>query len=449
MPWILRTNLMGPPGKQGIQGLPGIGSALPDAAVAAYLTSESQTRNGLEKVTETVFTPQMFAPPGHAWGVNDTQPVQDAVNAALAATNPATWMVGPAYTPGQTSKLHYPMGTYVVDEIKVNGTIKMTGVGGYLYTASIIKQRSAGQNIFLFGADTDGQSNASVLENLTLRSTSGTSNPNVAQIKTTLDVQFASSFYIRNCWFQTPERYAIWFTQGGDIEIEGCTFDVGGFGMIKFGISGLATDGAAHRVMSSRINNNTFAMATNSCIELSNATGITITGNRLINSVGANPTTALFINANNDAGGAAGSVARFTATGNTVDGVYGFANLTATGRFTDSQAAVMTGNFIRNAYGHVLRIVGVGTYYGLNFTGNTVKSTAGAFAEGAAFRAIDTGVQASVISHNSVMAGGVTPLMFDMSKGSLAVSNNIFNSNPSMNFTANNNFNSPSANGAV
>ena len=448
MAWILRTNLKGPAGNRGVQGLPGISSALPDSAVASYLTSESQSRVALEKVTEAVFTPQMFGAIGDGVA-NDTVAVQAAVDAALAATNPVNWFAGHAYVAGQTSRVHFPMGTYSVNEIQVNGTVKLTGVGGYIYTASVIRQRSAGQNIFLFGSDTDGQTNSTVIEDLTFKSGSGTSDPNVAQLKTTLDVKYASSFYIRNCWFMTPERYAIWFTQGGDIEIEGCTFDVAGFGMIKLGISGLGPDGLVHRVEASRINNNTFAMATNSCIELSNATGITITGNRLINSAGSTPTTAVFINANNDSIGAAASVARFAATGNTVERVYGFASLTATGTLTDAQAAVITGNFIHNAYGHILRIVGTGIYYGLNFTGNTVKSASDSFAEGSAFSAISTGVQASVISHNSVMAGATTPLLFDISKGSLAVSNNIFNSNVSINFTANNNFNSPSTNGAV
>jgi hypothetical protein len=248
----------------------------------------------------------------------------------------------------------------------------------------------------------------------------------VAQIVTDSGIT-SNSVYFRNCWFKSPERYAIWLTQGDDIQVTGCTFDVSAYHSIRLG-------NATNVVTNMRVTNNTFYGITLRHIEVWNVRGLIVANNNAYAPGGASTT---FI----DIYSGGPVLARdITVTGNVVKGLYGFAALsTVTHTFT------ATGNTLVDVDGYLLTLTGGGVLYHLVFTGNTAVSTV-AYAAGAAFSGPGCGLQVAVISQNSILAGATTALMFDMSDA--RVTDNRLTHNQGLRFTANNNFANPGANAA-
>lgn len=397
-----------------------------DTAVRALVTSASTTRTALDKRYKKRFSIDLgdYLTEGST-GVNDNAAVQAAVNDALAATDPIN-VEHPVFN-NLVPTIWVPLGTFAIDNIIVNGSIKFLGVGGGIYAASVFSQRIAGQSMIYLGPDTDNTSNATVFENITFKSQSGTSDSNVAQVKTMPNIG-SNSVYFRNCWFKTPERYAIWMTQGDDIQITGCTFDVSAFNAIKLGSS-------TGQVSNCRITNCTFFNIAVNAIEALNVRGLSVVGN----SIYAGGAQSTFFTTFTT-----GTARGVTFTGNTIkDCNVGFFLSAGAGNLV--RGITITGNTFDNIGSCLFDIEGGQTLTGLVFAHNQSINDA-PFSAGAAFAAPGSGVTASIITENSLIAAGSTPRVFNMPDA--RTMGNRFTNNVGSGFAVNNNFANPAANGA-
>lgn len=429
--WVLKSNLRGPrglTGKTGDRGLAGVNALENAAAMAAYLndagTNAFKTAMGASFFR--VITPQMFGAVGNGVA-DDTAAVQAAVNVAIASNTSSTEK--PPYT-GNNGTVFFPLGTYSVNEIQVPGTIHFLGAGGGTIGNSTLLQRTSGQAIVRLKKYSDALIiNSTKFENMSFKSESAAAGVDIAQIVADTNI-FCYSVYIRNCWFKSPERYAIFLPQGDDIQISGCTFDVSGLNAIKFGVLF-----ANNYVMNSSITDNTFYQIAVNHIEMLNARGITISGNRAYTH-GTAMTSSVFLTTYG-----ALSARSIAVTGNSLYRVNGLAELSTT-----TKTISFTGNVINEAGGYLLSLRGGGIIYGLVFTGNAAESAVGVPYSSAPFTGVGCGLQQSIIAHNSITAGATNTRLFDLPDA--RVTGNIINNNVSLRFTSNNNFAVPANNGA-
>lgn len=428
------AQLRGKRGKQGPRGIPGA-AAVPTAdAVAAYIEAgaedvDSLIAGALSQVSQWVITPQMFGAVGDGIA-DDTAAVQDAIDFALSQTDPIH-VEKPVFEQARNGYVFFPLGTYKVDELHVDGTISMWGVGGGIYAASVLMQRTAGQSILRLKGDTDSVgSQATRIENLTFKSVSGTSQPTVAQIITDTEIN-SHSVYIRNCWFKTPERYAIWIKQGDDLQITDCTFDVSAFNFIRLG----SAEGV---VMNAGIRGCTFFEPAIDAIALENVRGITINGNRCYY-LNVSSNNAWFVNFPSTG---AVSIRGVSITGNDVRNIFGVLGLP-----TVARSVAVQGNALTNIRGALLGLSGGGIVYGLDWSGNPVANDAGiGFASGAAFSGAGCGLQFSSIEQVALGGDGTsTPLVFDLPDA--RVTDNYLNRVRAANFAAIHNLANAAANG--
>ncbi|MBD2751864.1 glycosyl hydrolase family 28-related protein [Spirosoma validum] len=359
---------------------------------------------------------------------DDTRAVQNAIDDALSAA-PAVNMLPVYAKTGAAGTLLVPVGTFRISTVKVNGSIRIVGQGGGTYAGSFFLQKSPGSAMLLLGPDVDGQSNSTVIENICFRSGSPTSAKDVAQIKTVAGARIQSnSIYIRNCWFQTPETYAIWLTQGDDIQISGCTFDVCPMHAVRLG----SVDSG--QVQNCTISNNTFFNVSLNHIKLENTLGIVIANNRFYN-VGTTIKTATIIN-----GVGATKIYGLTIIGNEYYNIPNFALLETT-----SSGVVLSGNVGKDTGGAFLYLTGGGIIYGLSITGNVAMSK-GAWKNAPIFGP-GCGLQSSIIMGNTFYSDTVTNLGIDMPDH--RTTNNIIDKNIFTNFHLKDNLYNRPANGQV
>lgn len=348
---------------------------------------------------------------------DDTVAVQNWINYLLTAASTSN-LEKPPYT-GIPGTGIVPVGTYLVNEISIPGTVHIMGQGGGTYANATFLQKTAGQSIFrLKGANPgDGVSNSSVFDYITFKSASGSSSPTVAQIICDASIS-TNSVYIRNCWFKSPETWAIWMLQGDDLQISGCTFDVSAFHAIRLG------NGASNKVTNCGIKDNTFYNVALDHIRLENVMGVVIGDNRAYG-----PSTpyaaSVFVN-----GTGASSISAVSIGVNELNGLRNFCVIP-----TIAGTIAVVGNVLTNVIGNILKLVGGGILYNLIFMGNAA-TTPGAF-DTAPFLMTGCGLQQSVITANSILAGATTPLMIDASDA--RVTGNNMTGNVYLRFTATHN----------
>jgi hypothetical protein len=223
---------------------------------------------------------------GVNYGHDDTTQIQAAVTYASTTATPSSYSIANGFT-GRGCVVYFPHGNYnITDQIVVRGMVCLRGDGGGAYSGSIINQIKPNKNMFIVAEDLlEGQSNASQFGNLFFR-IAGSTVPvaNNAAIITTVPNKSTNSIYIRNCFFQTSgtETWAIDFLRGDDIQISGCTFDVGKNG-IRLGSNPATTPGAGDKgntAENTTIQNCTFYDITNWIIDVRNVKNLNILGNR-------------------------------------------------------------------------------------------------------------------------------------------------------------------------
>lgn len=356
---------------------------------------------------------------------DDTQAIQNAINDAISAANPLEGEL-PSY--GKAGTLLVPVGSYKIKSLTIAGSIRLIGQGGGTYAGSTFIQAQPGISMIILAPDKNGSSNSTVFENICFKSGSPTVNPAVAQIKTVPGIQ-SNSVYIRNCWFKTPENYGIWLTQGDDIQIVGCTFDVCPFHAIRLGTQG------GGMVTNSSISNNTFYQVSVTHIKLDNVTGVVISNNRVYNSDNIQISTATFID-----GTSATNINGISITGNEYNSVPNFVKIP-----TNATGLVISGNTGYQTSGYFLNLTGGGVLHNASITGNSL------FAKGAWSSAPVTGtgcgLQGSVILGNSFSAGATTPLAINLPDNRTI--NNIIDKNAFTNFQAKDNLINRYANGQI
>ena len=433
-------NRRGPRGKEGPAGPNTVPT---DAQIAAVLSSlETEGGVALGRVTERVITPQMFGAVGDGIA-DDTGAVQAAVGAATLSASQANGEY-PPYT-GIPPKVLFPVGTYLVDEIRVPRGIEMIGQGGGTTAKATLLQRSGGQNIVKLVGENPALNlvtNSTLFDNLAFKSAEAGATPDVAQISA--GAIRSDSVYIRRCWFKTPETWAVWMPQGDDLQIDSNTFDVSGKGAVRLGHNNTGV------VSHARVENNTFFQINEEHIRVECAYGVVINGNSAYSALPGNtgepPSGGVFVSLDG-----IGVKRGITVTGNDVSRVRGFMRA-----HTDAQqvqAVSVNGNTVTALTGYILSLLGSGVMYELAMLGNTFDSAAVSGQAGSAFptapfvAAADAGLQVSTIAHNTVIAGETTPRMFDMP--SVKVTGNVIRDNPNLRFTALHNFANPGANGAA
>jgi hypothetical protein len=221
---------------------------------------------------------------GVNYGTDDTQAIQAAINFASQSANPGVYGIVSGFN-SRNSIVYVPFGTYsVTNTINVPGMVTLQGETGISYSGSIIGQQTGGISLFNLTPDTDGVSNGCGFRNLLMRM-SPTSAPvgdqNVAAITCTPNIS-SNSIYIKDCFFQVSPGncYSIFLERGDDIQISGCTFDVGSFA-IKLGSAINAAHNFGDSVTNCTIQNNTLFAISNRAIQLVNVSNINIIGNRL------------------------------------------------------------------------------------------------------------------------------------------------------------------------
>jgi Pectate lyase superfamily protein len=221
---------------------------------------------------------------GVNYGHDDTTQIQAAITYAATTATPSSYSIANGFT-GRGCVVYFPHGNYkITNEILVRGVVCLRGDGGGAYSGSIINQTTNNKNMFVITEDLlEGQSNASQFDNLFFRVTVP-SPANNAAIITTVANKSTNSIYIRNCFFQTSgtPTWSIDFLRGDDIQISGCTFDVGQ-NSIRLGSNPANTAGAGDKgntAENTTIQNCTFYDITNWIIDAKNVKNLNIIGNR-------------------------------------------------------------------------------------------------------------------------------------------------------------------------
>lgn len=431
------ANIRGPQGPAGPQGPRGISaptSEATDAVVAALLDGTDTEAGALvhslylarEDWRQRMWTPQDFDPLAGTPGYNSTVAVQSAIDAAVAQ-NDYTDSEAPQPEPHGNGCVFLPKGTYDVDELTIAGTLQMYGNGGGIWAASVLRSRTPGQSIIrITGAPDAIGSTCTVFEGITFKQSAG-SPVEVAQVVTNTGIS-SNSLYFRRCWFKTPEWYAIWVTQGNDIVVDSCTFDVIPLSAIRLG------DGA-NQVTGAAISNCVFYDVGVSAVDLANASGCVISGNRMY---GGSSVSSLFVRFAPDDPHPATDI---TITGNYTAAAFAFADL-----LTGSANLSITSNVVRDSQGCFLRLQGGGVLYALTVTGNGVYGNgSSAMSSGSAVSGPGCGLQVSIITANSFIAAAETALLLDLPDA--RVTGNILDGNAGLRFTAVHNLASPTANG--
>lgn len=354
---------------------------------------------------------------------DDTDAVQNAIDDAVSAANALN---GELPTYGKSGTLLVPVGSYRIKSVKISGSIRLIGQGGGTYAGSTFVQAKEGVSMIVLAPDKNGTSNSTVIENICFKSGSSSSNPTVAQIKTIAGIE-SNSIYIRNCWFKTPENYGIWLTQGDDIQISGCTFDICPFNAIRLGTQGTGL------VTNCSLSNNTFFRVSLAHIKLDNVIGVTISHNRAYNSDKTQISTATFVD-----GISATNINGLTILGNEYNNLPNFAKIP-----TNARGVVISSNTGYQSAGYFLSLTGGGVLYNISVIGNTVFSQ-NAWKD-APIVGVDCGLQGAIILGNSFMSGNSSALGINLSDK--RVYNNIVDKNLFTNFQKVDNLFNPTANG--
>jgi hypothetical protein len=221
---------------------------------------------------------------------DDTQALQQAINAACKANNPAKNGIN---SPANGSNTVYiPHGAYIVtNEILIPGSCSIIMEEANSYGGTRIQQTTPGKHLFHIIRDNDGRSSGVHIIGGILRGGVSKASPDIALIYGGEGKENANnnSTYIDNVWFQTPEQYAVNISRGDDIQIRNCTFDVSAYHSIKFGST-------KNSVTNSIITGCTFYDIQAGAVDLINVEGLIISNNRIYtNSKNRIP---YFVNAN-------------------------------------------------------------------------------------------------------------------------------------------------------
>ncbi|MVM29564.1 hypothetical protein GO755_05935 [Spirosoma sp. HMF4905] len=342
-------------GKQGVFVLDSSDNTTPDNMGTVLVT-----RSGLryKRTINEAISVRWFGAKGDGSNTDDSPAIQAAINFATELQDPAKDGIFSSKWKGRDLIIYLPLGIYKVNKtIHISGTVKLQGNSGGAYAGTQLIQGTPGISMISLDAGTDGISNATVIENIIFKSGSPKQNPGVAQI--IIGTSNGNSNYIRNCWFQTPENLAIWITKGGDIQISGCTFDILPFQAIAIGKIGMPS------VVDVSITNNTFFEVALDIIRIYSAKGVTISGNRISNSIGARHATT-FVN-----GYGADIITSLTITGNEYTNVRNFLHLPI-----NLFGCAINGNTGYNTDGFFVKINQNGIVYGVSITGNSIYSNA-------------------------------------------------------------------------
>ncbi len=293
---------------------------------------------------------------------DDTAALQAAHTYAASASNSSVYGNSQVWL-GHEPVVYYPMGLYkITSAISIAGTQVIVGCGGGTSSMSKISQGVDGINIFRLVAGTDGNTNSTCIENMTFKSGSASSAANAAQISVAAGLTGTNSIYIRNCWFQNPETYAIDIQQGDDIQITGCTFDVCAYNAIRLA--------QGNTVTNCRIVGNDFFQVTLSCI-LTYTVNNLVVSNNTIEACGSG-ITSYFLNTVSTLG--------VTVTGNTFRTFNGtFVVLGVSGTPANAVNAVISnnsGNFSTTTSVFVNGF-GIGFVYNSVIAGNSIKVPTG------------------------------------------------------------------------
>ncbi|QIP12025.1 hypothetical protein G8759_04945 [Spirosoma aureum] len=376
-------------GKQGIFILDTNDITTPDNT-GTVLVTRSKLR--YKRVIEGAISVRWFGAKGDGSNTDDSPAIQAAINFATELQDPAKDGAFSSKWKGRDLTVYLPLGTYKINHtIHISGTIKLQGSAGGAYAGTQLIQGVTGISMISLDAGSDKVSNATVIEDIIFKSGSAKQSPTVSQI--IIGTGNGNSNYIRNCWFQTPENLAIWITKGGDIQISGCTFDVVPFQAIAIGKT------SQPPVVDVSIMNNTFFEVSLDIIRLYSGKGITVSNNRVSNSINSNHSTT-FIN-----GYGADIITSLSVTGNEYTNVRNFANLPI-----HLFGCSISSNAGYNTDGYFIKANQPGVIYGVSIIGNSIYSSAANKNNKLIDIANSSGLQGSAIVGNSFYSINVTQL---------------------------------------
>jgi Pectate lyase superfamily protein len=225
---------------------------------------------------------------GVTYGTDNTDPIQAAFNYAASASDPGVYGIANGFN-GANAVVYFPYGSYAISrQITLSGQIEVRGEGGKSYSGSVISQQTKSESIFVLTPDSDNSANGCGFTDLFLRM-NGVGG--VACIKTQNNIS-NNSIYIRNCFFQlssaTGACFGIELSRGDDIQISGCTFDTGSYGIRLGSPTNPADTPFGNTVQNCTVENCTFFGLSTKCMHLVNVSNINITSNRFY----ANGTTS-------------------------------------------------------------------------------------------------------------------------------------------------------------
>ncbi len=220
---------------------------------------------------------------GQNYGHDDTEQIQAAMTFASTTSSPENYGAGSGFS-GRACVVYFPHGLYkITNEILVRGMVVVRGDGGGSFSGSIIIQNAPNKSIFIVTSVTEvNDSSASQFQSLFFRCAVNATVDTVAAIRSQPN-KVTNSIYIRDCFFQMSgaNTRSIDFTRGDDIQITGCTFDVGKTA-IRLGSNPATTPAPTHGNTAENvtIQNCTFFEILDWIIDVKNVKNLNIIGNR-------------------------------------------------------------------------------------------------------------------------------------------------------------------------